>query len=189
MRGHVDEARRAANERARPGEQLRHRLEAALGDGARAIGDAAAALEHGSDQRMVLEALELAIGIEVRIGIVEMHNEADRYQIVSRWYMKLPPPVLIPSGQPMVWVTWPWRWFSAGSPRALHADAELLRFAAFGEVELRDDLLGERAPHALGDEDIFAKELHAGLKSSLGWPILADPMTPADNAPHRASSR
>ncbi len=60
-------------------------------------------------------------------------------------------------------------------PELFHADAELLRFAAFGEVELRDDLLGERAPHALGDEDIFAKELHAGLKSSLGWPSLPIP--------------
>ena len=42
---HVDEAGRAAEQRAAGEHQLRDRLPAALGDGARAIGDALAALE------------------------------------------------------------------------------------------------------------------------------------------------
>ena len=42
---HVDEAGRAADQRAAREGQLRHRLPAALGDRARAVGDALAALE------------------------------------------------------------------------------------------------------------------------------------------------
>ena len=79
---HVDEARRAADQRAARERQLRHRLIAALGDGARAVGQALAALEGAADQRMGLEALEFLERRQIRIGVVEMDDEADRNQIV-----------------------------------------------------------------------------------------------------------
>ena len=62
--------------------ELRHRLQPAFGDGARAIGDAPAAAQHRLDQRMMLEALELHVGKEMRVLVVQMNDEADRHQIV-----------------------------------------------------------------------------------------------------------
>ena len=79
---HVDEARRAADQRAARERQLRHRLIAALGDGARAIGQPLAALEGAADRRMGLEALEFLERRQIRIRVVEMDDEADRHQIV-----------------------------------------------------------------------------------------------------------
>ncbi len=75
---HVDEAGRAADQRAAGEGQLRHRLVAALGDGARALGEPLAALEGVADQRMGLEALELLERRQIRVVVVEMHHEADR---------------------------------------------------------------------------------------------------------------
>ena len=56
---HVDEARRAADERAAGKDELRHALVAALGDRARAVADAPPALERVADRVVRLEALEL----------------------------------------------------------------------------------------------------------------------------------
>ena len=80
---HVDEARRAADQRAAREDELRHRLPAALGDGARAVANALAARERVAHQRMGLEALEFLERREVRIVVVEMHDKTDRHQIVA----------------------------------------------------------------------------------------------------------
>ena len=58
--------------------ELRHRLPAAFADRARAVGDALAAFEGRADQRMLLEALELVERRDVRVAVVEVHDEADR---------------------------------------------------------------------------------------------------------------
>ena len=79
---HVDKPGRATDQRAARKGQPRHRLVAALGDGARAIGEPLAALEHGADRRMGLEALELVERRQIRIVVVEMHDEADRDLVV-----------------------------------------------------------------------------------------------------------
>src|SRR5262249_33411617 len=79
---HVDKARRATDQRAAGKGEPRHRLIAALSDGARTIGEPLAALEHRADRRMGLEALEFVEGREIRIVVVEMDDEADRDQIV-----------------------------------------------------------------------------------------------------------
>ena len=49
---------------------------------ARAIGQALAAFERVADQRMGLEALEFLERRQIRIRVVEVHDEADRHQIV-----------------------------------------------------------------------------------------------------------
>ena len=46
-------------------------------------------------------------------------------------------------------------------PQLLDADAVFLRLA--GEAEIRDQLLGERAPRPLGDERVLRLERHAAL--------------------------
>ena len=79
---HIDKARRAANQRAARERQARHRLIAALGDGARAVAEPLATLEQVADRGMGLEALELIERRQVWIVIIEMHDEADRHQIV-----------------------------------------------------------------------------------------------------------
>ena len=81
--GHVDEACRAADQRAAREGELRHGLEAAFGDGARAIGDALAAFECLVDCRMLLEALELVEGREIGVLVVEVDDEAYRHQILA----------------------------------------------------------------------------------------------------------
>ena len=59
-------------------------------------------------------------------------------------------------------------------------EAEFLRLAALAEVEPGDDLLGERAAHAFGDDTLFAEQLHAGLVVGLvARPSRSMPKTPA----------
>src|SRR2546421_116096 len=79
---HVHKTRRAADQRAARETQPRHRLIAALGDGARAIGKPLAAFEHGANGGMRLEALEFVEWRQIRIVVVEMHDEADRHLVV-----------------------------------------------------------------------------------------------------------
>ena len=50
-------------------------------------------------------------------------------------------------------------------PEFLQADAVFLRLAAVSEAELRDQVLGQRAPRALGEQRIFAQQLHAARGS------------------------
>ena len=79
---HVHEAGGAADQRAAREGELGHRLPAALGHRARAIGEALAAGEGVAHQRMRLEALELVERRQVRVRVVEVHDEADRHQVV-----------------------------------------------------------------------------------------------------------
>src|SRR5689334_7982562 len=74
---HVDEAGRAADQRPAREDELWHGLPASLGDRARTVGEALAALERRTDQRMLLEALEFLERRDVGIAVVEMHHEAD----------------------------------------------------------------------------------------------------------------
>src|SRR5260370_31327342 len=80
---HVDETGRAADERAARKREFRHRLPAALRDGARAVADALAARESVAHQRVRLEALEFLERREIGIGVVEVEDEADRYEGIA----------------------------------------------------------------------------------------------------------
>ena len=64
---HVDEARAVAEQHAAREGKLGHRLQPALHDRARAVGDALAALQMLPDRRMGLEALELVEGGKVGV--------------------------------------------------------------------------------------------------------------------------
>src|SRR4051812_3661467 len=71
---HVDEARRATDQRPAREDELRHRLPAALGDRPGAVRKALASLEKGPNRRMRLEALELLERREVRVSVVEVDD-------------------------------------------------------------------------------------------------------------------
>src|SRR5690606_1042349 len=138
--------------------QLRHRLVAALGDGACAVGDALGALERVANGRMGLEALELLERREIRVLVVQMDHEADGDLIVlemveertaaGRGAQRPAEGVLDEAGLVL---------FRRNLPEFLEADAEFLRLAAFAEIVFRDELLGERTADALADEDVFAQ--------------------------------
>ena len=81
MRG-VQEAGVAATS-APPGKtQFRQRLQAAVVDGARAIGKPLAAFDMLADGRMRLLALEFLERAQIRVGVVEADDEANRDQVV-----------------------------------------------------------------------------------------------------------
>src|SRR5262249_285374 len=67
----VHEPGRAADERTTRERELRHRLIAAFGERAGAVGETLAAFEGRAHQRVGLEALKFLEGIEIWIGIVE----------------------------------------------------------------------------------------------------------------------
>src|SRR5262249_10838702 len=79
---HVDEARRAADQRATGKTQTRDRLVAALGDGARTIGKPLAALEDGTERGARLQALKFVERRQKGIVVIEMPDKPDRDQIV-----------------------------------------------------------------------------------------------------------
>src|SRR3546814_15338680 len=73
----VEEAGRAADQRAAGKHQLRQRLQPALVQRAGAVGDALAAFQHRADRRVRLEALHLVERGEVRVVVVEADDVAD----------------------------------------------------------------------------------------------------------------
>src|SRR4051794_38374203 len=59
-------------------------------------------------------------------------------------------------------------------PQLLEPDAELLRLAILGKTELRDQLLGERAARALGEQRVLGTQLHAARERVLVVAVFAD---------------
>ncbi len=79
----IHEARRASDQRAAGKYEARHGLQAALVDRARAVHDALAAFERRTDRRMQLEALEFVVGRKMRIGVIEMNDEAGGDELLA----------------------------------------------------------------------------------------------------------
>ena len=81
--GHVHEAGRTTDQHAAGEAQLRDRLQAALGDGARAVGDACSALQVLGDLGVVLEALELVERRQERVLVVQVNHIADGHVAIA----------------------------------------------------------------------------------------------------------
>ena len=79
----VHHARGTTEQRSAGEHEIGHRLPAAFGDGARAVADALATFEDITDGGMRLEALEFLVRREIRVGVIQMHDEADGDEIVS----------------------------------------------------------------------------------------------------------
>ena len=111
---------------------------------------------------MGLEALEFIERRQIRIVVIEMHDKTDRHQIIV---------VVIEEGataggivqrpaervldQTFLMLGW------IDLPDLLEADAEFRRLAAGVEGEFRDQLLGQAAARAFGEQRVFAEQLHA----------------------------
>src|SRR5690606_30408682 len=69
-------------------------------------------------------------------------------------------------------------------PQLLDADAVFLRFAPSAQIVVLDELLGERAVRALGDERVLAAQLHAAGERVLRFPVPANAHVTCGNADH-----
>src|SRR5262249_8911143 len=119
----------------------RHGLPSAFGDRARAIDEALAAFESRADFRMLLEALKFLERRDVRIFIIQMHNEADRDLIVLEMIQKRSAAGLVverPAGsmlhEPGL------LFFRRDLPDSLEAEAEFLRVPPLRKTKTRDQL-------------------------------------------------
>ena len=184
----VDEARRAADQRAAGEDELGHRLHAALVDGARTVGQALAALQVLGDLGMGLEALELVERREVRILVLKVNHEADGNQVVAEMVHEgaavavglAERPALRMRHQALL------EFGRLDLPQLLEPDAELLRIDAGAQLELGHQLLGERAAHALGDQRVLGQQVHARRVIRLVLAVLADAHVAGADAAHRA---
>ena len=111
---------------------------------------------------MRLEALELVKRREIRVFVVEVEDEADRYLVVFQMIeegaaagagIERPAEAVLDEALLVL--------FGRDLPQLLQADAELRRIAALVEFISGDKLFGERAAHAFADEDVLAHKRHA----------------------------
>ena len=111
---------------------------------------------------MRLEALEFLERRQIRVGVVEMHDEADRHQIVvevieeraaAGRIVERPAEGVLHQALAVL--------LRRDLPELLEAEAEFLRLAALGQAELRDQLLAEIAARAFGEQRVFGAQLHA----------------------------
>ena len=82
--GHVHQAHTAAKDGTTGEAGLGHRLPAAFRDRARAIGDPFAAFQELRHHRVMFEALELHIGVEIGVFVVQMDHKPDINLIVLK---------------------------------------------------------------------------------------------------------
>ncbi len=184
--GEVDEACRAAKQRAAGKSQARHGLDASGRNRARAVAQPLAALERLANERMGLVALELVERRKCRVLVVEMDDEADRDQAVfimieerpaGRAASQRPTKSVQHLARPVL--------LGLDLPDFLDPDAEFLRPAFSVEPVFRDELLGERTARALRDQHVFAAQLHASRKTVLGLAVATDAHVPGRDADDR----
>ena len=111
---------------------------------------------------MGLEALEFVERRQIRIVVIEMHDETDRHlvvvvvieeraaagRIVQRPAERMLDQALLVLG-------------GIDLPDFLQPDAEFRRLALGVEREFRDQLLGQAAARAFGEQRVFAEQFHA----------------------------
>ena len=184
---HVEEAGAAADQHAARERDARHRLPAAFADGARAVAEALAAREGVANERMRLEALEFLERRQIRVGVVQMHDEADRHQIVAEvideraaagCVVERPADGVLDEAGPVL--------LRRDLPEFLDADAVCLRVAVLRQPEARDQPLGEAAARAFGEHRVFAAQFHAAGEARLVVAVLADAHVAGGDAGDRA---
>ncbi len=184
---HVDEAGRAADQGAPREDQTRHGLETALVDGAGAVRDPRAAFEVLADHRMVLQALELVVGRQVRVLVVEVDDEAHGDIVVAEMIEERPAAGLVTErpaqrmldqARPMLVV--------GDLPQLLQADAVFLHVGPGVELEFLDDELAQRAARPFGQERVFGAQFQARLIIGLGLAVAVDAEDAGDDAGDRA---
>src|SRR4051812_40168456 len=59
-------------------------------------------------------------------------------------------------------------------PKFFQAEAELLRFAAFGQTKFGNQLLAEIAARAFGKQSVLGVQLHAAGEAGIRFAVFAD---------------
>ena len=183
---HVQESCSATNQRAAREGQFRHRLPAAIIDGACAIGNAAAAFQNFADRRVGFPALEFLERRKVRVVIVEPHREAQGHLAIG---LMIEEAAAIGIAQrPALTVDHPTRHmlFGRDVPQLLQADAVNLRLAVLAQIEPVDDLLGKMAARAFGEEGVLGVDFQAGRPAVFLGTILGDAHVAGGDALHAA---
>src|ERR1700733_5903192 len=161
--GEVERAAGIADEDRARHFQGRSRLPAAGRHRASAGRDDLAALEQGLDARMIFVLLERLERLQTRILVVEADDVADVHAILVEVVEKasgVGVPVRRPA-EPVLDAAGPyasWRQL----PQLLVAEREGLRAVSAREIELRDELFGDRAARAFGQYRQRRVDLNAG---------------------------
>ena len=184
---HIDHAGGTAEQRAPREDEFGQRLEATLGDRARAVGDPLAALEGWRDRGVGLEALELVVGRQVRVLVVEVDHEADGNEVVAVVVEERPAtrrtiegPAEAVLHQPRLVL------LRRDLPEFLKADPELLRLGILVQLEAANELLRERTARAFREKHVLAVQLHARREAVLGLAVAANAHVAGRNAIDRA---
>ena len=124
---------------------------------------------------MRLEALELLERREIGVLVVEVDDEAHGNEVLAivieeraaaGGIVERPAERMLDETRLVL--------FGRDLPQLLEADAELLRIAVAIEGKAGDELLGERAARALGNDRVLAPELHAAGEVLRGRAVAAD---------------
>ena len=181
----VHEVRGVADDQAAVHEEARLRVPAALGQRLRAVLHHLPALEHARDERVQLEALERRIRIEQRILVVEADDEADRHLSVGHRVEPAAAELLLAqrvaqrvdhgAGRQAI---------PRDLPQFLDADRELRRLAVLAELQDADQLLGEVAAHAVGEDRDLGLDVGARLEHAARLSVAADAAVAGADADH-----
>src|SRR5450759_986989 len=162
--GYVEEPRGIADEHASGEGELGQGLESALGNRARAVGNAPAVFEKASNRRVRLEALEFVERTDPGIFVIQADDKTNRHLVVIQMVEEgaaVGAPVHGPAGgvddQARLVA------LRLHLPQLLDADAVGLRVDALAQLEFLHQALGQRAAGALGENRLFCVQLHAGL--------------------------
>ena len=137
---------------------------------------------------MGLEALELVERREIRILVVQVHDQADRHQIFAVVIHEgaalgaglRQRPTLRVHHQALLEVR------RVDLPQLLDADAELLRINATAQLVLVHQHLGQRAASTFGEQRVLGVQLHALRVGILVLAVLADPHVAGSDSAHCA---
>ena len=162
--GEVQRAGIASDQQSAREAHLRQRLRAALGDGARAIAQALAALEELADHRMLLVALEFLERADEGIAVAQIGDQPERDLVVLEVIEEsaaeraalLERPAGAVDHQPLTVL------LGLDFPQFLDAEAVMLRAAAGVEAKALDQLLAEVAAAAFGEQRVLCMQFHAG---------------------------
>ena len=170
---HVQEPRRVADQQPARETQLRDRLQPALVQRSRAVGDPPPALEMLPHRRVGLEPLHLVERRQPWIAVVQPDDKAVRHQVLPEMIQERPavggaiqrPSEAVLDQAGLV--------IGGGDfPQFLDPDRIGLRIAPFTQIEPLHQLLATRAAAALGEQRVVARAVPcpAGSFRSAGRP-------------------
>src|SRR5215470_8169993 len=163
----------------------RYRPPAVIGHGLGAVPDHLSAFEQSTDKRMLLEFLQHALGIEPGIGIVDGSHETERdHSVLAAINPRAA--VLFRGQRPAHRVDdFPRRHAPRGQfPQFLYSHAISLRIAVAHEIKFLNQLLGQRATRAFGENGYFRLQIVTRFKIRFGLVLLVYALVVGPNTSH-----